>query len=47
MTKRRFSIHLASDEITTHGYNVLTFANSITIMIAGLMVMSDLRSSRD
>jgi hypothetical protein len=47
MTKRRFFSHLASDEITTHGYRALTFAKSITIMIAELIVMSGLGSSQD
>jgi hypothetical protein len=40
MAKRRFSSCLASDEITTHGYRVLTFAKSTTIMVAELTVMS-------
>jgi hypothetical protein len=42
--KMRFSSRLASDEITTRGYRVLTFAGSTTIMIAKLKVMSDLGS---
>jgi hypothetical protein len=47
MVKRRFSSHLASDEITNRGYKALTFAKSMTIMIAELTVMSGLGSSRD
>jgi hypothetical protein len=38
---------LASDEITTHGYMVLTFAKYITILIAVLAVTSSLGSSFD
>jgi hypothetical protein len=48
MAKRRFPSHLASDEITHHGYRALTFAKSTTIMIAAeLTIMSGLGSSRD
>jgi hypothetical protein len=43
MAKRRFfSSRLASDEITTRGYRVLTFAKRITIMMAMLVVTSGL-----
>jgi hypothetical protein len=38
---------LASDEITTHGYRVLTFAKCTTIMIAELAVTSGLGSFFD
>jgi hypothetical protein len=34
MAKMRFSSRLASDEITTRGYKVLTSAECTTIMIA-------------
>jgi hypothetical protein len=47
MAKRRFFSRLANDEITTHGYKVLTFAKCITIVIAELEVTSDLGSSLD
>jgi hypothetical protein len=47
MAKRRFSSNLASDEITTHGYRVLTLTKCTTDMIALLMVTSGLGSSRD
>jgi hypothetical protein len=47
MSKRMFSNRLASDEITTHGYRVLTFVKCTTIMIVELMDMSSLGSSRD
>jgi hypothetical protein len=47
MAKRRFSSRLASDEITTRGYMVLTFAKCTTIMIAVLAVTSGLGSSTD
>jgi hypothetical protein len=47
MAKRRFSSRLASDEITTHGYRVLTSAECTTIMIAELAVTSGLGSSFD
>jgi hypothetical protein len=46
MKKRKFSSRLASGEITTRGYRALTFAMSTTIMIAELMIMSGLGSSR-
>jgi hypothetical protein len=42
MVKRRFSNRLASNEITTRGYRVLTFVKSTTIMITELMVTSSL-----
>jgi hypothetical protein len=45
MEKRRFSSRLASDEITTRTYMVLTFAKCITIVIAELAVTRDMRSS--
>jgi hypothetical protein len=45
--KGGFSSRLSSDEITTHGYRVLTFAKCITIMIAELAVTSGLGSSFD
>jgi hypothetical protein len=44
--KRRFPIRLASDEITTRGYRVLTFTKCTTIMIAELVVTSGLGSSQ-
>jgi hypothetical protein len=47
MAKGGFSSRLASDEITTRGYRVLTFAKCTTIMIAELAVTSGLRSSFD
>jgi hypothetical protein len=47
MVKKRFSSHLASDEITTHGYKTLSFVKSTTIMIAEFTIMSGLGSSRD
>jgi hypothetical protein len=47
MAKRGFPSCLASDEITTRGYWVLTFAKSTTIMIAVLTVISGLGSSFD
>jgi hypothetical protein len=47
MAKRGFYSYLASDEITTRGYRVLTFAKCTTIMIAELAVTSDLGSSFD
>jgi hypothetical protein len=40
--KRRFSSCLASDEITTRAYRVLTSIESTTIMIAELAVTSGL-----
>jgi hypothetical protein len=42
-----FYSRLASDEITTRGYRVLTFAKCTTIMIADLAVTSGLGSSSD
>jgi hypothetical protein len=47
MAKRRFSSHLYSDEITTHGYRALTFAKCTTIMIAKLAVTIGMGSSRE
>jgi hypothetical protein len=47
MAKGGFSSRLASDEITTRGYRVLTFTNCTTIMIAELAVTSGLGSSFD
>jgi hypothetical protein len=47
MTKRRFSSHLASDEITIHGYRALTFVKCTTIMIVELAITSGLGSSLD
>jgi hypothetical protein len=47
MAKGGFSSRLASDEITTRGYRVLTFEKRTTIMIAVLAVTSDLGSSFD
>jgi hypothetical protein len=43
--KRGFSSHSASDEITMHGYRVLTSVQCTTIMIAELVVTSGLGSS--
>jgi hypothetical protein len=45
--KGGFSSRLASDEITTCGYKVLTFGKCITMMIAVLAVTSCLGSSFD
>jgi hypothetical protein len=45
--KGGFYSRLASDEITTCGYRVLTFAKCTTIMIAELAVTSGLGSSFD
>jgi hypothetical protein len=45
--KEGFSSCLASDDITTRGYRVLTFAKCITIMIVVLAVTSGLGSSSD
>jgi hypothetical protein len=45
MVKRRFYIHLASDEITTRGFRVLPFAKCTTVIIAVLTVTSGLGSS--
>jgi hypothetical protein len=47
MTKKGFSSGLASDEITTRGYRVLTFVKCITIMIVVLAIISGLGSSFD
>jgi hypothetical protein len=47
MAKGGSSSLLASDEITTRGYRVLTFAKCTTIMIAVLAVTSSLGSSFD
>jgi membrane carboxypeptidase/penicillin-binding protein len=47
MAKRRVSSRLASDEITTHGYKILTSVKCTTIMIAELAVTSGLGSSLD
>jgi hypothetical protein len=47
MAKGGFSSRLASDEITTRGYRVLTFTKCTTIMIAELAVTSGLGSSFD
>jgi hypothetical protein len=47
MAKEGFSSHLASDEITTHGYKVLTFTKCTTIIIVMLAVTSGLGSSFD
>jgi hypothetical protein len=44
MTKEGFYSHLASDEITTRGYKVLTFRKYTTIMIADLTVTNGLGS---
>jgi hypothetical protein len=47
MVKRGFYSRLASDEITTRGYRVLTSAECTTIMIDELAVTSGLGSSFD
>jgi hypothetical protein len=47
MAKRRFSSCPYNDEITMHGYRVLTFAKCTTIMIAELAVTSGLGCSVD
>jgi hypothetical protein len=47
MQKGCFYSRLASNEITTHGYRVVTFAKCTTIMIAELAVTSGLGSSFD
>jgi hypothetical protein len=47
MIKMRFFSHLASDEITTYGYIVLTFAKCTTVITVVLTVTSRLGSSRD
>jgi hypothetical protein len=45
MAKGRFSSRSESDEITTHGYMVLTSAECTTIMIIELAVTSGLGCS--
>jgi hypothetical protein len=45
MAKRSFSSHLASDEITTRRYRVLTSIECTTIMLVKLAVTSGLGSS--
>jgi hypothetical protein len=40
MAKGGFSSHLASNEIITHGYRVLTFIKCTTVMTAVLVVTS-------
>jgi hypothetical protein len=45
--KGGFSSHLASNEITTRGYIVLTFAKCITVMTVVLTVTSGLGSFFD
>jgi hypothetical protein len=47
MVKKSFASRLASDEITTRGYMVLTFAKCTTIMIVVLAVTSGLGFSFD
>jgi hypothetical protein len=47
MAKKRFSSHIASDEITMRGYMALTFAKCTTVMIVELAVTSGLGSSFD
>jgi hypothetical protein len=47
MAKRHLYSRLASDEITTRGYRVLTFAKCTTIMIAELAVTSGPESPFD
>jgi hypothetical protein len=47
MVKNRFYSRLASDEINTRGYRVLTFAKCTTIMIAVLVVTNGLGFSFD
>jgi hypothetical protein len=47
MTKGGFSNRLASDEITTRGYRILTFAKCTTVMTSVLTVTSSLGSSFD
>jgi hypothetical protein len=47
MAKGGFYSRLASDEIITRGYMVLTSAECTTIMIAELVVTSGLGSSFD
>jgi hypothetical protein len=45
--KKEVSSRLRSNEITTRGYSVLTFAKCTTIMIVELAVTSGLGSSFD
>jgi hypothetical protein len=45
--KGGFYSHLASDEITTRGYRVLTSTKCTTVMTAMLTVTSSLESSFD
>jgi hypothetical protein len=47
MVKRRFSSHLASNEITTRGYMTLTFVKCTIVMAVVLTVTSGPGSSRD
>jgi hypothetical protein len=47
MAKGRFSSRPRSDEITTRGYRVLTFAKYTTVMIVVLTATSGLGSSFD
>jgi hypothetical protein len=47
MAQRRLSSRLASDEITTRGYRVLTFVKCTTVMTVVLTVTSGLVSSFD
>jgi hypothetical protein len=47
MAKGGFSSRLASDEITTRGYRVLTFAKCITVMTVRLTVTCGLGSTFD
>jgi hypothetical protein len=45
MAKGGFSSHPRSDEITTHGYRILTYAECTTIIIAEFVVTIGLESS--
>jgi hypothetical protein len=45
--KGGFNGRLASDEITTYGYRVLTFAKCTIVMTIVVMVTSGMRSSFD
>jgi hypothetical protein len=47
MVERRFSSHLGSDEITTHGYRAPTIAKCTTIVIVELAITSRLGSILD
>jgi hypothetical protein len=47
MEKRGFYSHVASNEITTHGYRVLTSVECTTIIITELAVTSGMGSSFD